>query len=152
DVSNIYQVPSLLLSQNVCDILLKSLNINKPIPKCISKFDELSNKLNKISNNPTIKIGIVGKYTGLADSYLSLTKALKSAGLHLNLNVEIIWIESCDLEPVKSVDKSNKIINEITEMKDDENEIEEFETVSSESSNESNHSQLTKHENAWNNL
>lgn len=46
----------------------------------------------------TVRVGIVGKYTGLADSYLSVTKSLEHAGLKLNRSVQILWCEASDLE------------------------------------------------------
>eukprot|EP00484_Ammonia_sp_Unknown_P002036 CAMPEP_0197023394 /NCGR_PEP_ID=MMETSP1384-20130603/4088_1 /TAXON_ID=29189 /ORGANISM="Ammonia sp." /LENGTH=727 /DNA_ID=CAMNT_0042451597 /DNA_START=155 /DNA_END=2338 /DNA_ORIENTATION=- len=48
----------------------------------------------------TVSIGIVGKYTGLTDSYLSVTKALLSAALDSELKLQIVWIESTQLEPI----------------------------------------------------
>ena len=44
-------------------------------------------------------IAIVGKYNGLGDSYLSLTKALTHSAIHLNVDVSIQWIDATDLEP-----------------------------------------------------
>jgi len=45
-----------------------------------------------------IHIAIVGKYTGLSDAYLSLTKALIHAALNTELKVVIDWVETTDLE------------------------------------------------------
>ena len=44
-----------------------------------------------------VKIAIVGKYTGLLDSYLSVIKALEHAAINSNRLLEILWIESGDL-------------------------------------------------------
>ena len=41
---------------------------------------------------------MVGKYCDLSDSYLSVLKALTHSGIHLQRNVNIVWIESTDLE------------------------------------------------------
>jgi CTP synthase len=46
-----------------------------------------------------VVIGIVGKYTGLQDSYLSVLKSLKHASIEAGLHLVIEWIESTDLEP-----------------------------------------------------
>lgn len=48
-----------------------------------------------------VRIAMVGKYTGLADSYLSVTKALFHASVHCQAKLEIVWIESADLEEVR---------------------------------------------------
>jgi CTP synthase len=46
-----------------------------------------------------VVIGLVGKYTGLADSYLSVLKSLKHATVEAGLHLVIEWIASTDLEP-----------------------------------------------------
>lgn len=51
-----------------------------------------------------VKIGIVGKYTGSVDSYLSVVKALHHASVEADLKLEIVWIESTDLE--RELDKT----------------------------------------------
>jgi CTP synthase len=45
-----------------------------------------------------IIVGVVGKYVGLHDSYLSVKEALFHAGLHENRRVRLVWIDSEDLE------------------------------------------------------
>jgi CTP synthase len=54
-----------------------------------SKFDKL-----KIP----VRIAIVGKYTGLSDSYLSVIKALLHASVALDRKLVVDWVASCDLE------------------------------------------------------
>ena len=69
-----------------------------PVPN-IAHFNKIAAQLNsKDSDQQAITIGIVGKYTGLTDSYLSLTKALLSASLQSEIKLQIIWIESSHLE------------------------------------------------------
>jgi len=136
DVANIYQVPQLLLNQNVISLVLNSLCINMMPPlNILESFNNLANKLiamnNKqhhcyyqiIGNNKQekynyksiVNIGIVGKYTGLSDSYLSVTKALLSASLFYNIKLIIIWIESSHLEkniPFHLLKESNNQSND----------------------------------------
>ena len=66
--------------------------------------------------NP-VKIAIVGKYTGLHDSYLSIMKALEHGAIHSNKKLELIWIDSSDLEGTdeKDLEKRNKAWEEIKE-------------------------------------
>lgn len=89
NVENLYKVPELLESQDTCNKILKSLKLSGKTD--ISNFIDLSNKFNITKS---IKIGLIGKYIKLKDSYLSLKKALKMAGIHLNRNVEIVWIDA----------------------------------------------------------
>ncbi|DAZ94207.1 TPA: hypothetical protein N0F65_000434, partial [Lagenidium giganteum] len=53
------------------------------------------------------RIALVGKYTGLQDSYLSVIKALKHATMKCDRDLTIEWIEASDLEP-ESKDKDEE--------------------------------------------
>jgi len=46
----------------------------------------------------TVKIALIGKYTGLQDSYLSVIKSLKHATMACDVDLEIIWVDACHLE------------------------------------------------------
>jgi CTP synthase len=46
----------------------------------------------------TVKIGIVGKYTSVVDSYKSLAEALTHAGIANNVAVEMVWLSAEALE------------------------------------------------------
>ncbi|MFK7802868.1 MAG: CTP synthase, partial [Anaerolineae bacterium] len=52
-----------------------------------------------------IRIGIVGKYVELHDAYLSVRESLYHAGISNNIDVEIEWIYSGDLEKRKGWDR-----------------------------------------------
>lgn len=45
-----------------------------------------------------VKILIVGKYTGLQDSYLSVIKSLKHASMAVERKLDLIWVEAAHLE------------------------------------------------------
>ena len=45
----------------------------------------------------TVKIALVGKYVDLPDAYLSVDEALRHAGAHHRVKVEIQWIASDSL-------------------------------------------------------
>ena len=45
-----------------------------------------------------VHIAMVGKYTGLSDSYLSVIKALQHSALAEGVNLHIDWVEASDLE------------------------------------------------------
>ena len=53
-------------------------------------MDKLNNKINSLKFN--IKIGIVGKYIELEDSYYSVMEALNYAGWYYNTKINIEWI------------------------------------------------------------
>lgn len=43
-------------------------------------------------------MGVVGKYVGIEDAYISIKKAIESAGIAADTTVKIIWIKSEHLE------------------------------------------------------
>ncbi|ETW08541.1 CTP synthase [Aphanomyces invadans] len=99
DVSNIYHVPLLLARQGAASILLSKLRL---MDKYVEpNLDEWSGMAHRVDNfTKTTKIALVGKYTGLQDSYLSVIKALKHAAMKVDHDLVIEWIESVDLDLV----------------------------------------------------
>jgi hypothetical protein len=61
----------------------------------------LANRYDQLNNPalPGIRIAIVGKYTGLSDSYLSVVKSLQHSALKIEEKLVIEWVEASDLEP-----------------------------------------------------
>jgi len=45
-----------------------------------------------------LSIAVVGKYTHLSDSYLSLIESLRYSAISLAVKLNIVWIEASDLE------------------------------------------------------
>jgi len=94
DVESIYEVPLLLERQGLTDFLMKRFRIEKR-----NGLKEWEDFVNKVKNaKERVKIGIVGKYTDLSDSYISIVEAFHHAGAHLGTKVEIKWVEAEDLE------------------------------------------------------
>jgi CTP synthase len=46
----------------------------------------------------TVSIALVGKYTNLKDSYISVVKSLEHASLRCNVKLDLHWVDSSDLE------------------------------------------------------
>ena len=46
-----------------------------------------------------VTIAMVGKYTGLSDSYLSVIKALQHSAFKVGAKMNICWVEATSLEP-----------------------------------------------------
>ena len=108
NLDNIHKIPILLLQQNFNIIISKKFNLINTINILSKKkWDAICN----VSYNKTIYIGIVGKYNGLKDSYLSILSALKHAGDFLSCKVEIIWINAENIEQKKNFDDLNKLNN-----------------------------------------
>ena len=78
DVDSIYKIPLLLNEQNLDEIVLKTLGLQADPPN-LNDWKEIIKK--QESCIKTINIAIIGKYTDLKDSYISLNEALSHAGL-----------------------------------------------------------------------
>lgn len=94
DADTIYEVPLMLESQGLDDIVINRLNI-KCGPTELSEWIEIVNKI----KNPhhRVKIALVGKYVELQDAYLSVAEALCHAGIHHLTKVDIEWIYAGDI-------------------------------------------------------
>ena len=99
DVSNIYHVPIILAEQNLHGLLREHLKLKGTMAAepDLARWTELANSVDTFETE--VKIAIVGKYTGLSDSYLSVLKALKHASIAAKRALEICWVEASDLEP-----------------------------------------------------
>ncbi len=95
DVGNLYRIPRLLNEQGLDDIVLKKFGMDLP-PADFTEWDRVVEAI----ENPKreINIAMVGKYIDLADSYKSLTEALKHAGIHTLTRVNITYIDSENIE------------------------------------------------------
>ncbi len=94
DVESIYEVPLLLEREGLTDFLMKRFKLERR--DGLGKWRDFVNRIKSAKNN--VKIGIVGKYTDLSDSYISIVEAFHHAGAALGSNVHVKWIEAEDLE------------------------------------------------------
>jgi CTP synthase len=95
DVDNIYKVPKALHDQALDEIVNKKFALN--LPK--ADLHEWENVVDAL-DNPTgdVNIAMVGKYMDLADSYKSLSEALIHAGVQTRTQVNIIYVDSEEVE------------------------------------------------------
>jgi CTP synthase len=95
DVSSIYQIPALLKSQGLDDLVCRRFYIEAPEADLVEWEQVLYQE-----SNPTgeITIGMVGKYVELPDAYKSVNEALGHAGLKNRVTVNIKYIDSQDVE------------------------------------------------------
>lgn len=91
----LYAVPMMLREQKMDDVVLKKLGIECPEPNLTDWTAMLEALRNPVQ---TVKIGMVGKYVELHDSYISVNEALKHGGIETRSAVEIKWIDSESLE------------------------------------------------------
>ena len=91
DVGTIYDVPIKMLEEGLDNVVLNKLKLkSKP-----HKLDEWNSFLKKYKNpKGKVRIGLVGKYVELQDSYKSILEASIHAGAVNEVEVEIVSIHS----------------------------------------------------------
>ena len=103
DVASIYDIPSLLHSQDLDDYIIDALKL----PAGEMVWDGWSELLDAV-HNPTheITIGLVGKYIDLPDAYLSVGEALRAGAFAHKAKVNIRWIASDECETPEGARKA----------------------------------------------
>lgn len=101
NVKTIYEIPLLFKKQNLEKILEKKLNLKKKKAD-LDKWKKLTKNI--ISPKYKVSVWIVWKYTEFKDTYLSLTESLIHSWAAENCKVNIIWINSEELEKITDVD------------------------------------------------
>ncbi len=95
-VPNLYEAPLMLEKSGFSDVVCRELGLNAPEPD-LADWREMVERIN--SREETVTIGLVGKYVGLHDAYLSVAEALRHAGYAHGVHVEIRWIDSEHITP-----------------------------------------------------
>ncbi len=95
DVDTIYRVPLILHEKGYTKYIVGKLGLEYKEPK-LDKWIEFVERLTKVDKK--IKIAMVGKYTKLKDSYISIIEALKHASAWNNVGVQLKWVEATDIE------------------------------------------------------
>jgi CTP synthase len=98
----LYEVPLLIEKAGVADYIVEKLNLSATRKPDMKPWQKLVDNVRK--PKPTVKIALVGKYVELQDAYMSVREALKHAALANEVEVEIGWVHSADLEKDKGWD------------------------------------------------
>jgi CTP synthase len=110
DVSSIYEVPLALHAEGLDDKLAELLNIWSRAPR-LERWEAVVDKV----KNPRlgeVRIGVVGKYVELHESYKSLNEALVHGGIATDVRVRPVFIDSTRLEEgdLSELDKVDAIL------------------------------------------
>lgn len=115
DVASTYHVPMLLDEQGLISTLKDGLRLDAiPISPALASQGRASWKQWKALATAqdrvfeTVSIALVGKYTNLHDSYLSVIKSLEHAAMHCRRKLKLIWVNAQHLEqPTSSSDPAS---------------------------------------------
>ena len=91
DAKTIYEVPLLMQDEKLDEVVLKKLNI----PNSKSDLVDWKEFVSKLKNpKQNIKIGLIGKYVELQDSYKSILESFVHAGAINETKIDVIPIHS----------------------------------------------------------
>ncbi len=99
DSKSIYKVPLNFLNEGILEPISEYLNLKELKPD-MKQWDSLVKRV--IAPTKKTKIAFVGKYLNLKEAYKSLTEAFVHCGANLNAKVELLWVDSEDLEKGKN--------------------------------------------------
>jgi CTP synthase len=94
DASDIYEVPIKFKEEKLDIYLINKLKLSKKAER--KEWAEIVEKLRGLKD--VVKIAIVGKYIDVKDSYLSIVEAFKHAGIANDCKVDVVWVDSEELE------------------------------------------------------
>jgi len=98
-LDSVYELPLVFEEEGLRRVLSKQLGLR--IPNRLAEWKKLVSHIKKPKREATI--AICGKYTELADSYISIEEALVHSAAHLNCRVKKKWVETTDIERGKLI-------------------------------------------------
>ena len=96
DLDSIYRIPLWLHRQKVDELIVSKLSLNDAPPADLSEWKCIAE--NYDAPKYAVKIALVGKYVSLRDAYMSVNEALTHAGLALRCSVEIVHLDTGDIQ------------------------------------------------------
>ena len=105
-LSNLYEAPLMLERSDFSSVVCRELGIDAPEID-LSEWTEMVKLIEK--RTKSVDIGLIGKYVGLHDAYLSVAEALRHAGYYHNACVNIHWIDSEEITPANAQEKLSNL-------------------------------------------
>jgi CTP synthase len=101
DAKTIYDVPLTFASEHIDEIVLEKLGMKANPRLDLSRWKRFVARVKEPSK--IVRIGMIGKYVQLQDAYKSIAEAFIHAGAENDAKVELVWINSEELEEKKSI-------------------------------------------------
>jgi CTP synthase len=93
DVDSIYEVPLLLEDAGLGRIMARHLGLDTPEHRPdLTFWRHLTERMRRPRGS--VPVAVVGKYVQLPDAYLSVTEALRHAGFHHDVAIDLRWVSS----------------------------------------------------------
>lgn len=100
--SNIYEVPLMLEAAKLGDYIMNWFGLTARQTTDLAQWGRMVEKMRNAQE--LLRIGIVGKYVELHDAYMSVKEALVHAATAHNCRLEVVWIQSDNLEKGRGFD------------------------------------------------
>ncbi len=91
DARSIYDVPMALEEQNLTDYIMQRFGLTARADE-LGEWKDFANRIHDPER--TVRIACVGKYTNLADSYISHLEAFHHAGAEAGAKVQVVFVDS----------------------------------------------------------
>ena len=92
---SIYELPHMLKQEGLDNLVTRFLGLDAPAPK-LDEWEEVVHRL--IHPKHRVKIGMIGKYVDLQDSYLSVNESLVHGGIRNDTGVEVVHLDAEAIE------------------------------------------------------
>lgn len=102
----LYEAPLMLEKSDFSGVVCRELGIESKKAE-LKEWTEMVSRIKSLTQ--TVHIGLIGKYVGLHDAYLSVAEALRHAGYFHNTNVDIKWVDSEELNTSNVKEKLNSL-------------------------------------------
>ncbi|MBH5319853.1 CTP synthase [Paenibacillus sp. GSMTC-2017] len=102
DASTLYEVPLMLREEGLDEIVVNHLKLTTEQPD-MREWESLVQRVKSL--HKTTEIAIVGKYVALHDAYLSIVESLGHAGIAVDSEIKIRWVDAELLTDANVADK-----------------------------------------------
>ena len=92
---SIYELPHMLKKEGLDTLVTRFLGLDAPAPK-LDEWEEVVHRL--LNPKHKVRVGMVGKYMDLQDSYLSVNESIVHGGIRNDCEVEVLHIDAEDIE------------------------------------------------------
>ena len=92
---SIYELPHMLKKEGLDMLVTRFLGLDAPAPK-LDEWEEVVHRL--LNPKHKVRVGMVGKYMDLQDSYLSVNESIVHGGIRNDCEVEVLHIDAEDIE------------------------------------------------------
>ncbi len=102
DRDSVYSIPEEMRKASLDREILSMLDLHDRVnpvheDEARHRWSDFARKLSG-TRSRSITLGIPGKYAALRDAYASIDKAIEHAGVHLDCDIDVQWIDTTDIE------------------------------------------------------